>query len=149
VNARPNLDPQWPNGLECGFGASDSAGRAVEDEKEAIADGVYFGTPKALNKLAGAPVVIGDQLLPRSIALRCRHPGAVDNVREQYGYQHPVQIGRGQSTLDPAPCQPDEWIVSNDPRVMARWNVDDVHWSGLELSSIAKVNPHPAAEHHA
>ena len=104
---------------------------------------------RALHELAGAPTVIGQEVLPGSISDGRRPARAVDDIREQHGHQHPVQVPDGQPALDPTPGQANEWFVPHDPRVVARWNVDDIQRPGLDLGPVAKVNPQPPAEHHA
>ena len=74
---------------------ANGTGRAVEDGEEAVACDVDLAPAKASQQGSDAPVVRCDQVSPCPVAHPCSGLGRGDDVREEDGRQHTVEVHLG------------------------------------------------------
>ncbi len=107
-----------------GAGALDRAGRPVEGREEAVAGSVDLPAAKALELRSHETVVTLDELVPLAVAELDRLLRRADDVREEHGREHAVDLGLLPGSLLPDTVQelPDRLddLVRVDERARGR-----------------------------
>jgi triosephosphate isomerase (TIM) len=92
VEPGTHLDPQRRHGVHDRARAADAARRAVERREEAVAGGIELAAAVAGEAAADCSVVLCDELGPVPVAELCLAGRRVDDVREEDGREHAVEL---------------------------------------------------------
>jgi hypothetical protein len=92
VQPGSHLEAELGDGGPDRRGAADGADRPVEAGEEAVAGRIHLNPAEARKLPADGSVVLVQKLAPAAVAKLRHHLGRADDVREQYGRQHPIGL---------------------------------------------------------
>jgi hypothetical protein len=92
VNARANMDAEFPDRVHNSSSATDRTCRTIERRQEAVAGSVDLSPSVPRELITNKGVMLRKKLFPSSVAEFDQSVRRLDDIREQYGGEYAVTI---------------------------------------------------------
>jgi hypothetical protein len=149
VDRRPDAQSQVGHRLATRQGASNRPGSTIEDGQHAIPGEFGHSTPELVNNIRQSLIVTGKKSGPSLIAEPMSGTCRVDDVGKNQRHQHPFL--EGVKGHEPGACSHprhgDKNLIADHPRIVARWQINDVALGNVELGTVLGKDMHLALQH--